>query len=170
MNIKQKLIKLFNKNMKTTININGKDVEITLTAEQVEKINKSSMKITDRIKTFKDACDYLNISTHKDAYNLLKLNRQLNPNILLVECEDTYLKLIIITLALNEGNKINLANETGYFSYFDYKKKPGSGFVSSDFDRWTSSSSVSSRLALRTSALAKYSGMQFESLHYEYGN
>lgn len=51
--------------MKTTININGNDVEIELTAEQVEKINQASVKITDRLKTWEDACNIKGIDPVK---------------------------------------------------------------------------------------------------------
>jgi len=44
--------------MKTTINIDGENVEITLTPKQVEQINKSK-DIAERIKNFKDVLEYL---------------------------------------------------------------------------------------------------------------
>lgn len=154
--------------MNTKININGKEVEITLTVEQIKVIKNHNTEITERVFDFKSACEELNIKTHEDAYKLLNLKRTLNSDLKIDQCEDSYLKLIIWTLALNEGKPIDLTKENGYFPYFNHKNKPGSGFFRSCCFFWSGSSYVSSRLALRTSKLALYSGKQFEQEHYNY--
>ncbi len=155
--------------MKTKLNINGKEVEITLTKEQVQQIKSFEEDITKVIEDFKDACNYLNIKTYGDAYKLLGMKRQQLISTSIENCEDSYLRLCIYTLALNEGKSVDPKTETMYFSYFDHNKKPGSGFFDDDFDIWCGGRSiVSSRLALRTSKLAMYSGQQFEQEHYDY--
>lgn len=124
--------------------------------------------ITDVIKDFKDACQYFNIKNHRDAYKLLGMRRNHMCEVLIDECEDTYLRLCIYTLALNEGKSVNIRTEVGYFPYFDHTKKVGSGFCASTYRSWPAGSSDSSRLALRTSSLALYSGQKFEQEYYDY--
>lgn len=125
-------------------------------------------EITEVVKTFKDACNFLKLKTHKDAYNLIGMKRDYMCDVLIEDCEDSYLRLCILTLALNEGTEVDLTKETGYFPWFNHKSKPGSGFFYSLYDSWGTFSSVSARLALRTSKLALYSGNQFEQEHYNY--
>jgi len=147
--------------MKTTLNINGKDVEITLTAEQVAKITKSSMKITDRIKTFEDACN----ETGVDFYEFSISNKNTPKD------EKAFKMLKIITKALNEGNEIRPSdeNQTKYIPYFDMRKKVGSGFAYSDCSSWYyHSDGLSARLFLYSKELAIYFGNQFEQIWYDY--
>lgn len=86
-------------------------------------------EITERIKDFKDACNYFGLKTHKDAYKLLDMKRNYMADVHIDECEDPYLRLCIWTLALNEGKKVDMAKETAYFPWFQHKNKPGSGFL-----------------------------------------
>lgn len=124
--------------------------------------------ITDAIKTFEDACQYLNIKTHDDAYKLMGMKREYLKDVSIDKCEDTYLRLCILTLALNEGTEVDLTKEYGYFPWFNHKEKVGSGFDGSVWFNSGNCSSVSRRLALRNSNLAKYSGNQFEQEYYNY--
>lgn len=137
-------------------------------AQELRRIITAPVEITEQIKTFKDACQYLKLKTHKDAYKLIGMKRTQLNEVPIEECEDSYLRLCIFTLALNEGTEVDLTKETGYFPWFNHKQKPGSGFYSSDCFSWDSCSDVSARLALRTSKLALYSGSQFEQEHYNY--
>lgn len=136
--------------------------------KELRKIIETPIEIIEQIKTFKDACSYLKLKTHKDAYNLIGMKRNYMCEVPIEECEDSYLRLCILTLALNENTEVDLTKETGYFPWFNHKNKPGSGFVGSGYDFWHARSAVSSRLALRTSKLALYSGKQFEQEHYNY--
>lgn len=137
--------------------------------KQLRKIIEAPVEITEEIKTFKDACKYLKLKTHKDAYKLIGMKRTQLSEVPIEECEDSYLRLCIFTLALNEGTEVDLTKETGYFPWFNHKQKPGSGFFDSG-NCWDDDfySHFSSRLALRTSKLALYSGSQFEQEHYNY--
>lgn len=126
-------------------------------------------EITEVVKTFKDACAFLKLKIHLDAYRLLGMKRGYLEYVPIENCEDTYLRLCILTLALNEGAEVDLKKETGYFPWFNHKNKPGSGFCVSAYVNWYDGFSyLSSRLALRTSKLALYSGSQFEQEHYNY--
>lgn len=139
--------------------------ELRLIIENADK----PKEITEIIKTFKDACDYFKLKTHRDAYILLNMKRNYMCEVSIDECEDTYLKLSIWTLALNEGKAVDPIKETKYFPYFDHTEKPGSGLFGDGYCRWSGTrSDASVRLALRTPKLALYSGKQFEQEHYNY--
>lgn len=139
----------------------------------VEKALKIQTKvepkeITERILTFKDACESLDITDHSDAFRLLGLNRKIGAETHIRECDDISLKLMIICLALNEGKMVDLSKITGYAPWFDLTKKPGSGFGYSVYYRWSRYSAVSSRLVLSSSKLAEFAGKQFEKEFHEY--
>ncbi len=134
--------------MKITINVNGKPTEIELTADQVAKVKKATTKITDRIKTFEDAC--AEIGADEDTNHPMD-------------------KMIIIIKALNEGwvPNWNDSNERKYFPYF---KWTGSGFSFGSYYGWVSYAYVPSRLCLKNSELAIYAAKQFEKEYNDYLN
>lgn len=144
--------------MKTTININGKDVEITLTKEQIDKITKSNQKVTDRIKTFEDALKDQNIS-EDDFYSSCKE---------LTIDEIAYKKLKLIAKSINEDwtPNWNDSNEYKYYPYFDMRENVG--FSVSAFDGWDTFAGVGSRLCFKTKELAEYSGKQFISIYKDF--
>lgn len=132
--------------MKITIKVNGKDTEIELTDDQVAKVKKATTKITDRIKTFEDACQ--EIGADEDTEHPMD-------------------RLAIIVKALNEGwtPDWNSSNEGKYFPYFKWN---GTGFSCHYFNYWTSFTYVPSRLCFKNSELAIYAAKQFEELYNEY--
>lgn len=144
--------------MKTTININGKDVEITLTKEQIDKITKSNQKVTDRIKTFEDALKDQNIS-EDDFYSSCKE---------LTIDEIAYKKLKLIAKSINEDwtPNWNDSNEYKYYPYFDMRENVG--FSGSLYLCWNTFSHVGSRLCFKTKELAEYSGKQFISIYKDF--
>lgn len=144
--------------MKTTININGKDVEITLTKEQIDKITKSNQKVTDRIKTFEDVLKDQNIS-EDDFYSSCKE---------LTIDEIAYKKLKLIAKSINEDwtPNWNDSNEYKYYPYFDMRENVGFSF--SQCYCWGTYSHVGSRLCFKTKELAEYSGKQFISIYKEF--
>lgn len=77
-----------------------------------------------------------------------------------------YQELVIICKALN-GGKFPPPNDR-YVPWFDFSKKPGSGFFSGDghYSYW--GNVVSVRLSLLNSKLAIYCGKQFEQKWYNY--
>ena len=149
--------------------------------------NKQKLPITERIKTFNDACyelgdkhpyvqDYLNIDNGKVS---------ISPDIL------TYLKLRIICAALNEGWEPKFTeDEWRYYPWFylytqqeldntddeekqerhmigtgDYETEYcGFGFASSAYVPSNTDASFGSRLCLKNSELAMYCGKQFIEL------
>lgn len=124
-----------------------------------------AQKITDRVKTFEDACDVLDIKPASACSGIIDgVLKQDSKSIL------AYCKLIIIARALNEGwiPDWNNENEYKYFPYF--KMKSGFGFSASHFGRWHSNSGVGSRLCFRTRELAEYAGKQFEDIYNEFLN
>lgn len=153
----------------------------------IENGNKQELPVTERIKTFEDACyelgdkhpyvqDYLNIENGKVS---------ISPDIL------TYLKLRIICAALNEGWEPRFTeDEWRYYPWFylytqqalddmndeekqerhmvntgDYKTEYcGFGSAHSTCALSYSSAYVGSRLCLKNSELAMYCGKQFINL------
>ena len=149
--------------------------------------DKDARPVTERIKTFEDACEELGINpeewmaeneTYKEDADIL-----------------AYLKLRIITLALNEGWKPSFAkDEYRYYPWYylytkeeidamDEKDKKtllivggssnsGSGcglsatYSSSGFSH--SIASIGARLAYKTRELAKYAGTQFYDIYADF--
>lgn len=149
--------------------------------------NKQKLPITERIKTFNDACyelgdkhpyvqDYLTIDNGKVA---------VSPDIL------AYLKLRIICAALNEGWEPKFTeDEWRYYPWFylytqqeldnmddeekqelhmigtgDYETEYcGFGYAASIYVPWNTHANVGSRLCLKNSELATYCGKQFIKL------
>lgn len=146
--------------MKTTININGKDVEITLTKEQVEKIKKDSQKITDRIKTWEDACEMKGI----DPIDSLPFPEPDND---FEEAINGTFQMFIIVDLLCEGWKPNYTNGNQY-KYYPYFKYTDSGFgFSCSFYEYVSTI-VGARLVFPTRELAEYSGKQFKDIYNKF--
>lgn len=117
-----------------------------------------SQKITDRIKTFEDACELLNIDS-----SICKLDS---------DSEDTqaYKQLKIIAVALNEGWKPNWndSNERKWYPYFEMRTSSGFGFSYSYFDLWNARTAVGSRLCFKSEQLAEYAGKQFTEIYKQF--
>ena len=113
-----------------------------------------SQKITDRVKTFDDACEVLGI-------NRLTFSDSDTPD------EIAYKKIKIIVKALNEGWAPNWDNssEYKYYPWFDMTKNGFSGVFS---DRWFACTTVGSRLCFKNAELAKYAGTQFNSIYKDF--
>jgi len=146
--------------MKTTININGKDVEITLTKEQVEKIKVASMKITDRLKTWEDACQIKGI----DPINSLPYPEPEND---FEEAINGTAQMFIIVELLCEGWKPDWKN-TNQYKHFPYFKYSGFGFSFSASGYWRELTTVGSRLVFPTAELAEYAGTQFIDIYNKF--
>lgn len=145
--------------MKTTIKINDKDVEITLTQEQIKKIKETEIEITERIKTFEDACEHQGVNVDEFYSGCKNLTID----------EIAYKKLKIIAKALNENKEPdwNNSNEGKYYPYFDMRSASGFGFSGTDYDLWYTDTNCGSRLSFRSSKLAMYAGKQFTSIYKE---
>ena len=143
--------------MKTTINVNGKDVEIELTDAQVQQIKKASEKITDRIKNFQDVLDYLGLSDKAWKTQILGL----------ADDELAYKQVKLIALALNEGAEMDAFNEDQY-KYYPYFEVQENGFSCLNYTSWHSNTHVSSRLCFKSAELAIYAGKTFTEIYTKF--
>ena len=111
-------------------------------------------KITDRVKTFQDACAI--IKPHKDRM----------PHAYDSKDEAAYKKLKIIVEALNEGWKPNMkdSNQRKYWPYFNIEN----GFSFDDVHCNSSNAIVGSRLYLKSDEFARYAGQHFIEIYEEY--
>ena len=121
------------------------------------------MNITDKVKSFEDACQLLGIETNLPEVSMLPQNHQ--------KAIIAHYKLVIIAEAINEGWKPNWDNwgELKYYPWFDMEgSSSGSGFSYDDYDDWYAYSGVGSRLCFKTYELAKYVGQTFIDLYKDY--
>ena len=116
--------------------------------------------ITDRVKTFEEACSLLG----KDPNDFLPDG---------VPAEDSnsivaYCKLIIIARALNEGWVPDWKNSNQYKYYPWFDMSSGSGLSYYGYAGQYSLSTVGSRLCFKSRELAEYAGTQFIDLYKEF--
>lgn len=115
-----------------------------------------SLDITQRVKTFEDACNIIGI----------------DPGKFLCPCdtkdEAAFKKLKVIAKALNEGWQPDWTNSDQYKYYPWFNMSSGSGLACDDYDNNCSHSTVGSRLCFKTSELAEYAGNQFIDLYTDY--
>jgi len=125
-----------------------------------EDASQSNGGITDRVKTFEDACDVLGIkgeiftaSLHEDLAN---------------DCAaiKAFTKLLIITRALNEGWTPDWNNNSEY-KYYPWFKM-GRGFVLNDVLCLCTGAAVGSRLCFKNEQLAEYAAKQFNSIYKDF--
>jgi hypothetical protein len=165
-----KIFKLFNKNKnmkQLTIDENTAKKHYKSASPEFKSMLEDtfgkdffSEKITDRIKTIRDACDEVgeNYSEFMDSLRGLPKD------------EIAYKILKVIVRALN-GDWIpdwSNSSQYKYFPWFEMSKNPDSGFVYSFCNCWDDTSSVSSHLAFKTKELALYAGKQFDAEYYDY--
>jgi len=118
------------------------------------------LKITDRIKTYEDACAELGIANQLEV-TLNELGY--TPD------EITLRKIKTITEALNEGWKPDWTN-SDQNKYYPYFRMSSGGFVFYDTycDYSYADAGNASRLCFKSSALAEYAGKQFLNLYTDY--
>ena len=116
--------------------------------------------ITERIKTFEDACAYLGLN----PIEVLPPETIYNAKYL-IACA----KLAIITKALNEGWEPdwNNPNEYKYYPWFDMRSSGGGFSFGGDVSARTWSN-VGSRLCFKSRDLAKYAGEQFLDIYKDF--
>ena len=169
-----------------------KEINGVTTLVLVDEVDKRP--VTERIKTFEDACNELGEeNVLVQAYRTAEFNTSGNQN----DVSDVvaYLKLRVIAEALNEGWEPHFTtDEYRWYPWFylytqeeidkmdEEKKKKlwlfgGSssngancGLASAtSYDAWSySHSSFSARLAVKSEALAKYFGQQFIDIWADY--
>jgi len=120
--------------------------------------NVLNQKITERVKTFNDACDVLGINTS----SVFQGNEW--PD------DIAYKKLKVIVKALNEGWNPDFSNknESKYYPWFKFT--PGVGFSYDDFRYVHTLTVVGSRLCYKTAELAEYAAKQFKKEYNEFLN
>ena len=129
-------------------------------------IKKCNIPITERVKSYEDACRELEIFDQSPSwfsFNYLS-SHEINTR-----------KLEIIITALNEGWKPDWNNfhEYKYFPYFSIEKYGGDckgagaglGYCDTAGGAGYSATDVGSRLCFKTSDLAKYAGEQFKDFY-----
>jgi hypothetical protein len=118
-----------------------------------------SRDITERVKSYEDACEVLGIEeptkairvyTNQQSKNLAKLTARHQQDII---CE-----------ALNEGWEPDW-NDTNQPKFYAWIKHAGSGFAFCGYVGVLADSSVGSRLYFKSRALAEYLCKQFIDLH-----
>jgi hypothetical protein len=114
-----------------------------------------NQKITDRVKTFEDACEVLGLFPNAVVQDGDTVD------------EAAYKKLKVIVQALNEGWAPDWSNERQY-KWYPYFRMSGFGFSYTNFVRWRSTSAVGSRLCFKSSDLAEYTGQQFLSIYQDF--
>jgi hypothetical protein len=119
-------------------------------------------KITDRVKTFEDACEVLDLEPDDVLHSAH--SPFLEDHISSIKA---YCKLIVIAAALNQGWSPDWLNENQQ-KWYPYFNMSGFGFSCADFGLWYSTSGVGSRLCFKSRTLALYAGKQFADLYKEY--
>lgn len=132
----------------------GKQVLSDLFGKQVALYDN----ITDRVKSFEDACQVLGISTNVPEVKGLPRKHQ--------KAIIANYKLIVIAEALNEGWKPNWqdSDEYKYYPWFDMSNPAGVGYSHTSYTASRTSASFGSRLCLKNRELAIYFGQTFTDL------
>lgn len=132
----------------------GKQVLSDLFGKQVALYDN----ITDRVKSFEDACQVLGISTNVPEVKGLPRKHQ--------KAIITNYKLIVIAEALNEGWKPNWqdSDEYKYYPWFDMSNPAGVGYSHTHSAASHTVAYVGSRLCLKNRELAIYFGQTFTDL------
>lgn len=132
----------------------GKQVLSDLFGKQVALYDN----ITDRVKSFEDACQVLGISTNVPEVKGLPRKHQ--------KAIIANYKLIVIAEALNEGWKPNWqdSDEYKYYPWFDMSNPAGVGYSDTNNTASYTNATVGSRLCLKNRELAIYFGQTFTDL------
>lgn len=119
----------------------------------------TTQPITERVKTFEDACRELGIS--KIELGITGMDED-------QESIEAYAKLIIIARALNEGWQPDWSDQSQYKYVPWFEHKSGFGLSYDGCDRWYSHTTVGSRLCYKSRQLAEYAGKQFADIYNQY--
>lgn len=132
----------------------GKQVLSDLFGKQVALYDN----ITDRVKSFEDACQVLGISTNVPEVKGLPRKHQ--------KAIIANYKLIVIAEALNEGWKPNWqdSDEYKYYPWFDMSNPAGVGYSHTHYAASYTYAHFGSRLCLKNRELAIYFGQTFTDL------
>lgn len=115
------------------------------------------INITERVKTFEDACKIKGINPDSEFFTSTVLRKN----------EVAFRKLEVITEVLNEGKTIEIYNKNAW-KHFPYFYNNGGVFSFDCVIDWFSYLIIPAPLLFVDKAIADYSGKQFESLYLEY--
>lgn len=147
--------------MKTTININGNPVEITLTAEQLAEIEANRKTISFRdIKSFQDALDF-----RGETLEQFNHRTQFDDDV-----QRAGKELEVIAFAIRLGKPLGTSQGDRWYSPWFNAKRSSVSFSFHAFTYDTTLSYVGSRLCVNTSEEAKYFGEQFLDIWDRYIN
>jgi len=124
-------------------------------AVELKKMINSPVPVTERIKTFSDAC--MDIGVDEQAFN----NKFCGHDNHIIK----HAQMIIIADALNEGWTPDWNNDNEYKWYPCFNMKSEFGFDGTYSVSWNAGSAVCSRLCFKTDKLAKYAGTQFTEIY-----
>jgi hypothetical protein len=119
--------------------------------------------ITDRIKTYEDACEALG-TTSDDQYFEYRPDAVKGHEKTLL----AYAKLLVIVKALNEGWVPDWKNSSQYKYYPWWDLSSGSGLSRIAVYYRDSCSAVGSRLCFKSRELAEYAAKQFKDIYTEF--
>lgn len=123
---------------------------------------KEFIPITERVKSYSDACVVLGIPP---CTVLVTTTDKLDSDAASIYA---YAMLIVIARALNEGWEPDWSDHTQYKWYPYFEFKPGFGFSSTYYAHWYAHTNVGSRLCYKTSELAEYAGKQFDKIYQDF--
>jgi hypothetical protein len=126
------------------------------------KAAEEPKNITERVKTYEDACFVLNINPAAQIpYSSPGNKFELAMN--------AFARLNFIVSALNEGWEPNWSNSSEYKYYPWFKaNESGFGFSYTYYAGWDTYTGVGSRLCFKSSDLAMYAGAQFEAIYNDF--
>lgn len=123
-----------------------------------------SRSITDRVKSYEDACAVLDIDPRGSM-----------PDTSECPAEDrkayvAFHKLVIIVRALNEGWRPDWAdtNQAKWFLWWYTKGSAGLAYAYSHYTPTSAGATVGSRLCFKSKALADYAAENFKSIYEDY--
>lgn len=119
-----------------------------------------NQKITDRIKTFEDACEDQGIH----PVTALPYTKPANDH---EEAVNAIAKLFIIAKSLNEGWKADLT-DTAQYKYYPWFKYSGSGLSYAYYGSWTTRTICGVRLCFKSAELAVYAGTHFLDIYKKF--
>jgi len=119
---------------------------------------------------------YTEIKTFEDACNILKLDAAtVIPTFEFYPEADRqamidHSKLVIIAKAINGDWKPDWSDyaQYKYYPWFDMRSSAPGGFAFDGYDRWSTASTVGSRLCFESREKAEYAGTQFVDLYKSY--
>lgn len=131
------------------------------TVELKKIIEEQESDITDKIKSYEDACKLQDIDPSQDLpYMTPKNSKQIALN--------AAAKLMTITMALNEGWRPDWNNSDQYKYWPWFNMKSGFGFSFTDYVFWGTGTHVGSRLCFKSEELSDYAGRQFKNIYEEW--